>query len=56
MNCPFPIEVIATIPGGYAKERELHNRFSRIRAHGEWFHATDELCAYIETLSEEVTA
>lgn len=55
-GCPFPIEVVATIDGGYAKERELHERFRHIRAHGEWFHATADLCAYIESLSKEVVA
>lgn len=45
-GCPFPIEVIATIPGGLSEERGLHKKFSHIRAHGEWFHATEELLTY----------
>lgn len=55
-GCPFPIEVVATMPGGYREEGDLHNRFQHIRAHGEWFHATLELCAYIETISKEISA
>lgn len=50
-GCPFPIEVVATIPGGYAKEGALHRRFASIRAHGEWFHATPELLAYVAEVS-----
>lgn len=46
-GCPFPIEVIGFIPGGLEDERALHRRFQAIRAHGEWFHATTELLAYI---------
>lgn len=49
-GCPFPIEVIATIPGGYEKERELHNRFADVRAHGEWFHATPRLMSFIASV------
>lgn len=50
-GCPFPIEVVATIPGGYAKEGAIHRRFASIRAHGEWFHATPELLAYVAEVS-----
>lgn len=47
-GCPFPITVLAYMPGGLDEESELHKRFAAFRAHGEWFHATDELLAYIE--------
>lgn len=46
-GCPFPIEVMATIPGGLDLERSLHRRFAHCRAHGEWFHATPGLLAYV---------
>lgn len=49
-GCPFPIEVMATMPGGLDVESQLHKRFAGIRAHGEWFHATHELIAYVESL------
>lgn len=48
-GCPFPIEVMATINGGLDKERSLHEQFSHIRAHGEWFHAAPELLSFIKS-------
>lgn len=50
-GCPFPIEVMATIPGGIDKEHSLHQQFSHIRAHGEWFHAHPSLLSFIKTVS-----
>lgn len=55
-GCPFPITVIKTMPGGYKVERELHKKFKRLHAYGEWFHAAPELCSYIQSLSKEVAA
>lgn len=46
-GCPFPIEVVGTMAGGFDEERALHRRFAAIRAHGEWFHATPELIDFI---------
>lgn len=39
--------LLGVIPGGTAKERELHERFSGQRLHREWFRDSDELRAYI---------
>ncbi len=49
-GCPFPITVLAYMPGGIKEEFSLHNRFSSIRAHGEWFHADAELVEFIESI------
>ncbi len=46
-GCPFPIKIISTINGDRSVESGLHRRFSKCRAHGEWFHATPELMDYI---------
>lgn len=46
-GCPFKIEIMATVPGGYELERSIHRRFQSSRAHGEWFHATQELIAFV---------
>ena len=54
-GCPFPIEVMATIPGGLDKERSLHKRFSHLRSHGEWFHAHPILLSYILSASKGIT-
>lgn len=42
---PVPLQVVATIPGGYAVETELHQRFADDRSHGEWFRPSEELFA-----------
>lgn len=49
-GCPFPIEVVATTPGGLDVERALHKRFAALRAHGEWFHAAPDLLAHVATI------
>ncbi len=45
---PDPVRLLATMPGGRALERRLHERFADARLAGEWFAATPELMAYIE--------
>lgn len=40
--------VLATEPGGYALEEKLHEKFTALREHGEWFRAEPELLAYVE--------
>lgn len=52
-GCPFPIEVAATMIGGYDVERSLHKRFAAIRAHGEWFHAASDLLEFISSIGAE---
>lgn len=44
------LEVLATTPGGYSVESELHVRFAHLRREGEWFELRDELADYIATL------
>lgn len=51
-GCPFPIEVLATMPGGRGREAKLHKKFAALRAHGEWFHASPVLMAFIDGLSQ----
>lgn len=40
--------LLGTEVGGLGRERELHDRFAHLRVHGEWFHADQELTAYIK--------
>lgn len=47
------LRLIATTPGTYADERDLHTRFSMYRSHGEWFRFKGELRAYVEGLYVE---
>lgn len=44
---PYPLEVLATLPGGDAQERQLHSLFSDSRERGEWFTATVALLAVV---------
>lgn len=37
---------------GTDRERALHLRFAKDRAHGEWFHPSAELVSYIGTLPQ----
>jgi hypothetical protein len=43
-------ELLATEPGYFARETELHRHFKNLRFRGEWFHLKDELRAYINLL------
>src|SRR5690606_18191870 len=52
-GCPFPIEVMTTVPGGLDKERSLHEQFSHLRSHGEWFHAHPLLLSFIKNVAKE---
>ena len=38
---PVILEVLATVPGGYALESKLHTTFAGKRKHGEWFDLGD---------------
>lgn len=44
---PIPLHVIGSIPGDRKVEKELHERFSKYRHHGEWFVVDGELQVYI---------
>jgi hypothetical protein len=48
-----PLTVLAAIPGGFGKERELHSQFANLRLHGEWFRPEPELLAHIGELATE---
>jgi hypothetical protein len=44
-------EMVATEPGGFPRERELHAKFAHLRHTGEWFTESKELTDYIEGLA-----
>lgn len=46
---PFALKLLGTCSIG---ESQLHQQFSHLRHQGEWFHATDELLQYIESVRE----
>lgn len=48
-----PLEVIGLLRGvSPIEELLLHDRFSHLRLHGEWFKAEDEIFAYAEEYTE----
>lgn len=40
-------ELVATEPGGFKREKELHAQFKHLRHTGEWFTESPELARYI---------
>lgn len=51
---PFELRLLGTMPGGYAKEAELHRRFAHLRIRGEWFRSEPELLAVVDTTMERL--
>lgn len=48
---PFPLELLATAPGDYALEQNLHQCFADVHYHREWFHASAKLSAGIAAIA-----
>lgn len=48
---PVGVELIATMPGSFELEKQLHLRFAKLRINREWFRADDELVAYVATVA-----
>lgn len=44
------VDLLALRQGGKEEEKELHARFAKDRAYGEWFHPSAELLEYIGSL------
>jgi hypothetical protein len=51
-GCPFPIQLLALVPGSRRQEKHLHEHFADLRFQGEWFDATDELLSFIESAKD----
>jgi hypothetical protein len=49
---PYPVILLADIPGDADVERSLHIGFAESRLEGEWFSRTPELMSYIEGLKK----
>lgn len=47
-GCPFPLRVLGTTPGRAEVESILHQRFSHLRVHNEWFLLTREIVSFIQ--------
>ncbi len=46
-NCPLPLDLLAAADGYKEDERGLHRRFPDDWIRGDWFHATDDLRAFV---------
>lgn len=45
---PYPLEIIAWVPGTVELEHAYHARFAHLRSFGEWFQESSTLFAAIE--------
>jgi len=49
---PYRLEILASEWGTPEDEKFYHAKFKHLRHVGEWFHRTDELSAFIATLTQ----
>lgn len=49
---PFPLEIVATVPGGRDLERNIHQCFADLYSHREWFKADKRLTKAIRLLKK----
>ena len=47
---PYPVDVLAIVPGNYEFEAELHQRFTHLRYKNEWFRDTESIRQVIDDL------
>jgi enhancing lycopene biosynthesis protein 2 len=48
---PNELVLAAMVPGGYALEKNLHERFVAYRLYDEWFQLTQEIVDLIESIN-----
>jgi hypothetical protein len=48
--CPFPLELLVAIPGGYRMESDIHDCFADAHRHNEWFSPSPDLMKAIGRL------
>lgn len=46
-GAPFKLKLLASMPGSVKLEKYLHERFSDLHHHGEWFRADEKLLRFI---------
>lgn len=47
---PWPLEVVATVPGSFHLEWAFHAKFAHLHTHHEWFREDPELTATIDAI------
>lgn len=50
-GCPVKLRILATAPGGEAREAAYHWQFAEHRAHGEWFERHPDILVEIDRLN-----
>lgn len=53
LGSPIELRILATAPGGAARERAYHDQFAAMRVRGEWFERAPEIEAEIARLQGE---
>lgn len=48
--CPYPVAIIAVMPGNRIFEQFLHVAFDGLRRHGEWFDEKDDLATMVAAI------
>lgn len=48
-----PLRILAVVDGSFPEEKSLHDRFSHLRAFGEWFEPGDDLLGFIVETGRE---
>jgi hypothetical protein len=43
------LRLIGFFSGGFKLEKEIHNKFNKVRTNGEWMHPTKELIEYLNS-------
>lgn len=51
---PFPLEVVAAVPGNFALELNIHQCLADLHSHHEWFRADPKISAIIAKLQAGV--
>lgn len=49
-GCPYPLNILAIIPGGRKEEKELHRKFKKYSEIGEWFSLNGDLKKFVDEL------
>lgn len=50
-GCPYELKLLAYVPGGIKRERQLHREFRELHVRGEWFKFERELYRFIKGLA-----
>ena len=55
-GCPYPIKFLAAFEGLESMEKEMQDSFTDCHHRGEWYHATDDLYAFVGSVKKGVVS